>query len=205
MGIVKNRWFRRVAALVLVILAVWFLANRLHSNSVAAQEEKVRAMSREMTADFSLEKIKDLKKRDPSKETERKERMAKLRAESEKLPKERRRAVQMQMGSEMMSKFADSYWKMPKAQQDAGLNAMIDLMEAGRKQQQQRPNDNANQDPERRRPRTDEERFEWFKNFLNNTTPEDRAKLGEMFRRMNELRQVRGLPPLQPGRPRRAN
>jgi hypothetical protein len=206
MEFLKNRWVRRGVALVLLILAVLFLINQINSHRVAAQEEKVKAMTRELSADFSpLEMIKNFKKRDPSRDAERRERLAKLREETDKLPRERQRALRMQMGSEMMSKMADTFWKMPKAQQDAALNLMIDLMESGRKEQQQRANaDNANRD-ERRRPRTDEERFEWFKDFLNNTTPEDRAKMGELFRRLNELRQSRGLPPMQPGGPRRAN
>jgi hypothetical protein len=196
--LLKNRWVRRGGALVLLILALLFLIHQVNSRRVTAQEEKVKAMTRELSADFSpLEMVKNFKKRDATKEAERRERFARLREETDKLPKERQRALRMQMGSEMMSKMADTFWKMPKPQQDAALNLMIDLMESARKEQQQRAN--ADDRDDRRRPRTDEERFEWFKDFLNNTTPEDRAKMGELFRRLNELRGARGLPPMQPG------
>jgi hypothetical protein len=136
---------------------------------------------------------------------ERRERWNQLRQEVRQLSPEQRRQLRGDRRLSMQKELQD-FFKLSKEQRVVYLDARIDRAEAARKERDAaRAEAAANGTPIPRPPGpqgrgrggTEEEREQRRKEFLDRTTPEQRALMAEFRKEMADRREQRGLPPNQ--------
>lgn len=135
---------------------------------------------------------------------EQRERFEELRREIEKLPPEQQDRVRKEMGKKFlkqMDKMAADLLQKPKQEQDAILDGFINLMEFARKN----PSGNSagrggmmmgGPGPGQGKSLSADERDRRRREFLDNTTPEERAHLMGAMQLIEQRRRDRGLPPM---------
>lgn len=132
---------------------------------------------------------------------DQREQFEELRKEIEKLPPEQRDRVRKEMGKtffKQVDKMAADLLAKPKAQQDAILDAFINLMEMARNNprfQQGNRRGMVDGGPPQNKNSTPEDRENRRKQFLDNTTPSERAHLSAAMQLLEQRRVARGLPP----------
>lgn len=197
----RNRFLIALAVLLLIGGAVggtvWTVKKWRADLQFSEFKEKGEQASKEFMDNF-------LNKKFPSQE--RIEEMRQLRKEAEKLTPEQRAELEKNRIHFMAQEY-DKFMTLSKEEQDAKLDQVIDAMEAarllfGQRQPGQNPDANgpsgSGMGRPGRGPMNPEERDARRKVRLDRTTPEDRAKLEDGIRRLDDRRQQRGLPPIAP-------
>lgn len=123
-----------------------------------------------------------------------------------------------------------AYFDLPEDQRPAALDKAIDEMEQRRKEWEKRRAERGDRPPGERGPRggpggpggagggpgggrggppggfnrnmTDEQRNQFRRRMLDNTSPQQRAMFGEYFKQLEQRRKERGLPPMRGPGPR---
>lgn len=112
----------------------------------------------------------------------------------DQLTEEQRRTLRQNMRPmfhNMMEDRVNKYFELPQEQREAYLDEMIDRMqEMRRNHQANRRNRDANQSGQQRRRGISPERF---KNRIEKSSPEDRAKRVEFMKAMRERMKKRGI------------
>jgi hypothetical protein len=183
----KNRK-RTVLLLAALVFAAGAWGAFLHLRA-AAQLARVKALRDQVT-----ESARNL----PA--PERRALFGQLREEVQKLPPDQRR----QLWGDRRGRFREDmekYFKLSKEEKTAYLDDRLRRMEEARKEFEQNRSQNGQGGPQAGargwagRGGTPEEREQRRKEFLDRTTPEDRAMMSEFRKELNERRQQLGLPP----------
>jgi len=136
-------------------------------------------------------------------DAERREGFDELRRESEKLTEEQRDKLMQDFRDNppefvrRMQKDMVDFFDKPKAEQDKILDKQIDEFEKRRKQWEKNRGDRSKGPPGGFRGGNMDGKAanDMRKKMLDNTSPQQRAMMGEYFERMNQRRQERGMPP----------
>jgi hypothetical protein len=176
-----QRGRRLVQALALLVAALLLLgaAQRFRAQ---ARVNKVRGLRDRLAG------------RDLSEE-ERREAWRKMREEVGKLSPRQRAGLREDRRKASRERLA-SFFKMSPAEKQAYLDEQIDRMEEMRKRWQSQGGQRGNGPggpPGDRRSLSPEERNQRRKNWLDQTTPEERAQRAEFFKALSLRRQQRGL------------
>lgn len=178
MNLLKTR--RRAVISLAVVLALLAAGLIWWRNRPDPQLAKVKAMAQKLTGDEGRNLAPD----------QRRAAFQDLRKEMDKLSPDQRR----ELGKERRKQFQeriDRFFQLSPQERTAHLDKEIDRMEQFRKQR-------AAQGPPGGMPMggfgADVDREERRRRRLDESTAEERARLSEYFRALNERRQQRGLP-----------
>jgi hypothetical protein len=199
MKLLKNRFVIGSIVLLLVVLFIIFQAVRAGENR--SRVTRVTRMQDDILEEMTPEKmLVRMLKREKGPPPELRDKGKAMFEELKKLPPEQREDLLMDMMAKMMSKYARRIWDMDKKQRDKFLEALAKL-DQGRQQggnnqgtQGRGGNDRPPQLASSGRS-PDERRDAQARRFLDNTTPEDRAKMIVEIGQLNQFRAQLGLPP----------